>query len=623
MFRSKPLRIAVAAVLVAVVAVLDTGIATAGVIVPSPTPVPYPGGGGTGGGGSAGYRITCDRATGRGVQQVLINGRWTAQPGNVIVNHRWSGCINSQWTPDTANCPIGWEVWRFYGTLQDPTASESVSRAYMNSRTCQTGYAYLESPNLEDDPNTPQGGTTPMKPQIVWDDVNGFVGRSQPIPALGNAQAYMTLAPFRRIGSACTAFSTVGQPGTDFVQRMLNAGGDLYNVPGAYTLRSTFAAKYRAVRDLFGATSANALFNVSGGNPAAGTPVIGDSYRCGSPQDFAVVKTVSQLNATPNRNFADRRIMGSCWLPVTRMMHRYNWLGASVYDVYLRPYYGGADEAYAPSTPNPFEGGGNASLNSAGQNAFTAYRAAIADEIRTRVAGAAGTPGATPTLSPNAFGLPPSQRAWLAGYSAQCQASFGDVYPTPDAAPQPQIGTLPGDAVELIVNTPEVGQAGGSNRAPAEVTTRAGNVLCGTTPCTGAILPRIFSISPALSVVDPDVADARTASGGTYRPVTDCFTNPSRCGVGTWGLEFLKATPNRDEVTIAGAGSAVIYANVGGTSTYTVCFPGDYGVPCTSQTTSVSQLVSKTVPLVFRYQPDDSFPVVSATPTPLSDRNND
>jgi hypothetical protein len=200
--------------------------------------------------------------------------------------------------------------------------------------------------------------------------------------------------------------------------------------------------------------------------------------------------------------------------------------------------------------------------------------------------------------------------------TARCTAQYAGTW---SAAENITDGFVSADptGVQLTVTTPEIAQVGGKLRDAAKITTRAGNVLCGPVACPSTGPSAVTLVSVDTLTVTP------TAPAGTEMLIREPFRQTR--GAGSIGLDFFTATPAGSDVTVTASGMATVRYQRTGTG-MRICWPSRFVTVnlngCEEIAPDAGTTLTKQVPFVVTYTPDDRFPVIAATATPTERRGN-
>lgn len=603
--------------------------ADAGEIVPSPPPGANTGPGGGGGGGTP-AKIACAnnfayaRARGFTVEGLLDrNGDYKIdardEPLQVAFNI-YPGCYGYKWTGEYRNCPVAFEVFRFYGTKAKPVQAWTVSRINLPD-TCQQFNVFIQDRHPDDH------RSQVAAPGAAWRQSRTLTQSGRlpvDVSTVGGRTTYMPSPPFARSASNCNVVAGDNGAFREYFwvrDGGRNGPGTKYYNEGAANVRAYYRNQWQGARKAENAGIANLFYDVQA-TDSKGDPILKDQWHCGSDQDF----TVTYDPLTQNINtLGSRRVTGVCYVPVVRWKERYqfnagsstgpgNWYAgrkAGVYQGSRDTYWD-----YRYNGGNRYPQQGVTDLN----NIELQYRATIRSEVGGRRARGVATPSESGDHNPPS-GWGSSSSRDSAAYGSRCLVGLGA------AVGEPVGGSTtngyerfhPGDgAVELVVSTPEAGQVGGRNRQPANVTATAGRILCEGSPCAidSQNGPFVASIAPSLGLNAPpgfvEGKDWRTRNA--FRPPA------SPTGSGTWGLEFFTATPENLEYQVTGGGTADVYWYNTVGSTVIICGNAAQGGTCRNISTTTRTRYDATVALQPVFDPDDQFPVISSTSTPTADR---
>lgn len=363
-----------------------------------------------------------------------------------------------------ALCPIGWEVWRFYGTVSDPVKAWSVSRINF------ADWCEPNAPVLAIAPNPMDAGRSGFSP---WVSSQGTNRRGQKYYVA--AGRYTTVEPFRRSGDPVSLLSDQGMI-AEWVAQSEASQAELSNAA-------------RSLAAGYGWPLALQMTNLSSVSPFR----FGDGVALSSGVEFA--------GQDP------QVVYGVCMIPVERRAQRFensskSWweyptAGGARYDVDKFPYRYSSD-------PKPYH---------------AAWRNAIYDEVMSRpgtplydVPGAP-YPGNSPFFASRDPG-PRSQAAAAARDFSRCEdgVSFyldglnpppGDT-PTTDTPPpgtpgSPEAPLRPNAYVTVEVDSPDYFFTAGTS-ATQRVSAEVGEFVCRGCRVPGAPQPRITSLEYTLSV---------------------------------------------------------------------------------------------------------------------------
>jgi hypothetical protein len=558
----------------------------------------------------------------------------------------------------TMTCVHAFEVWRFTGTVANPTQVRTVSRINNLDPNCAQ---FASNPtihrnmvtewNPEDDIGFAYGVAVGLggifAPYRVARDTNlaytnmerSYTFLPAPGTFYGIAPVATTNYPFRRDGGDCSRFQT-----RDPDQRKYFEGGESYTPNTANSLTSETRRRYEQIRDNYGSSFAD-MWADSSGVDGNGVPRSGDNgIPCSGPFDFSVpINPAYENNMTRQ---PDVRVSGYCYTPLRarflQYRHRSAGLGmiVPVADGY-RPNFNqqswGVPEQYvAPAERN---GNTGAIINS--------YRASLRDEVLSRAPGTTPYPainGETPRSSSNEGG---ASAAWAASDNSNCAFAYGNRHTSGGSNSGRPVEELPGDAVRLEVHVPDAGQVGGKNRDAAQITTRLAQnpIRCGDTACsvsatngpwinwngsTAGGLPAPWAATELKGAVDarvaltppPGMTEGSVSGDWSTRQAYTPATRGTTAGQGTWGLEFFRATAAGEPYQVTGSGQATIWGWVGSESWTDLCRPAYLGGGCDRVTTTTRTRVDRQVPLEVVYPNGQTFPVVGPTATPTETRQN-
>lgn len=424
--------------------------------------------------------------------------------------------------------PTHIEVWRFYGTRENPVMFWSASRVNLSAWGSDNAPLVLFAPH----PNDAAGAQR-----------NGFVSPYQGLSATNSSNetvvytpstsevlgfAHTTLPPFRTSPGSC--------------QSLISSDNPYRSLPA--WAQERLAARYNEWAARFSPATGLALSNLRSMSPMQ----FDDSIPCGSGVEF------SRPDRVLEENPALQPVYGTCWIPVERRATTFtsgstgipvfNWRTSGGHRYDMTKY-----AMNSTTTVDPTTGGAPAY--------HAVWRAAIADEVRTRQApdltptngsGSGNfTPGdpynkAYPDLDYNAFRLTSNREraAWAAGLFAHCEDG-------PSLAEPPQMSDpiVAGDAtVTVTVNAQNVFMVTPvGNAAPQRVTARSHSFVCSGN-CQDPELP-----SPYVLEVNNQVKVAGTAG-------YDGFQITDRSSTGRYGstsyadLYFSKPTTPSQKVQV-------------------------------------------------------------------------
>ena len=188
-----------------------------------------------------------------------------------------------------ALCTVGWEVWRFYGSVGAPQGAMSVSRINHNQNSGSNGGCMDGAPVNVISPQ-PQDVQGVSAGPFAVGDTSDLWGREVRTVGMG----YTTATPFRHVGGSCAALQApVAQ-----IQKVIDEKREIFE-----QLQNRFEFGTESVAGV-GADAAAAMMN--GGIKAS------DGIDCNSGLDFV------------GFTGADRRIYGTCFIPIQRrLVHTY------------------------------------------------------------------------------------------------------------------------------------------------------------------------------------------------------------------------------------------------------------------------------------------------------------
>lgn len=570
----------------------------------------------------------------------------------VLVFEHYPGCARYRWTGDFAVCPAGFEVWRFYGTLAAPVQAFSVSQVFTASEFCQAGKAFVRAAHPDDDPAIYTNGIAGssqyksiFRPQATtaFNGIRYEYGRiNSALPYAGANRFFVPKTPLRVQGN-CRSFHN---PNTALATAY-NSGNVTAQTAVRKELSSQMAQFGRAIGQVNGDIRQNANTNVI---------VFDDNYDCAaSGRDFTYAYDSRKGQTSLS---SGRRVLGACYMPIIRYSERFSylpgWTQPGPYDPVGDMYspraanagiWNGSRDTYWDYSAPGHGGASNKAAHPSANGAFSHYRSLMFNEVHTRLA-VAGIK--TPAIASN--GAVPSP--FVAGKDvgatvrdgSNCFATLGDAYDVATACTSncnpPTTTTLPPASsgacvsgcqnitgVEITVNVPEAGAVGGKAQQPFAITTSNVRVMCGSSPCATTSLdgPWVLSAAPNIGLNAPKSSRTKEALDWDER---SAFSHNK--GAGTWNVDFFEPTEHGSEYTVNFSGTATVNGYTTSTQTSTTTKPDGITVcdqgKCTTigtsgtTTTTVRQPYEKTVPIVVRFNPDNSFPVVSATPTPVMDR---
>ncbi len=632
---SRPARITAALLAVVTVSSLLAAAPAAAVdVFPTPPGWHVGGGGPSSGGGGGQLDVRC------------VPGGGSAYYNNQLAYVAWPGCYQYSWNNRWVSyswaernwCAHTYEVWRFYGTVQNPTQVRTTQRIALDP--CQGTPALVNEEHPEDSARSPYIGTNapPYRYGRGGDD------RRWPtsVTALFSADrfrsfAYTTWPAFRRDGSCHTLMGR----DTEFSQYFYQ--GSKFD-PNGPTYLAVMDAWNRAY-STWGRAWADGMLEVTGWGPRGEMAVGNNNRDCSSPMDFAVQSAKDTSGRVlPAMQQSDLRLSGYCAVPVWREHRRFTSPAQDWFEPIMPGVVPGQGSrevyyTYFPQAPlNPvtlkFDPGSTSPRARAYPDVLNAMRWSVVDEVVSRRANWIVTPskdnnGAGSWLPPQ--GVPGNDEelwsAFTAAQYAHCDFSSGNRFSDPTDVPDTSTQTeLPGDAVRVVVDVPEAGQSGGANRPTTEVRTRlatgpgGATILCGaegtTTYCpTTADGPFLQDLQLSMVVTPP--------TDGEYEVRSDY--DPDNSGRGALGLEFYRPTTGDEAYQVSVSGTATVRGWVGSTSTRTICDPALVGGACREVGTNTRRLVERPVRVEVVYDrggltPADRFPVVGATATPIDGR---
>jgi len=497
--------------------------------------VPGTGGGSASQGSNPGGATPCVRLDGG-----LGYGRWVVD-GTIIYNAPYPPCNDDgsgPWLRSSSEGATyrhaGWEVWRFYGTFDNPAQAMTVSQVNLPAWGVSETVVPWAHRSKVFAPHPDDAGahshTSPWYHQSGQNPHGQVFSRAE--PNVGEDAFVTTRPPFRTSGS-CTDLQSRPNPLSRYFQQPLQ--------PEEQSIRDGVWSLFRHYQPQ-GENTALAVINATS---ATGPNNIGwdDGRDCSSGFDF--IRDVAD-------NPDDRVVFGVCYMPTQRTANIFRnpqgdaMLGfrARFGDRYVAP-----DGAAQPDLP--------ASIDSA-------WRNRLHNEISTRNTRPYRQPGDQPTpgapFNRLASGGYPQwqdpvyrrdQAANFARDNAICAFGVG----SSTSAQTTRTEGRDGDQVQITVTRPDVANVGGATQW-VTFEANASQLLCGNRPCGGEELdPQLVELDFDLRIEgDRDYVqcDSRDQAGCDYTIMVEERSN-RRPGVLQQHriiAEFYRATMPDESLTL-------------------------------------------------------------------------
>lgn len=429
-----------------------------------------PGGAGNGGanGGYGGGDPNCTRPA--------MTGSWGGHKDHYLAP--FPGCYGQSFQTVIKDCPVGFDVWRFYGTESNPSMYTTVSKVNLPN-WCQENRTYRYFlPNPQDSNASPAGpwsSTTFTNP--YGETVNMAYSSGDCGDPRNSTTCYATTnRPWRfMINGSDNASQTCANLQTDQSTLGKYFSGPYMDPTAAEyasgkTVRTGMLSLFRRWAVSFG--SPIALTAINAANPAPTTPDninFNDNVNCSSALDF-----VTTSNA-PNKV-----IMGSCVIPINRPARAYTGGTYAFYNYAYNNKLG--------STHYTAEYAAKAASQKGG--VYDSWRAMIQHEVATR-GGTVGVdyPGQIYSFSGTVQlkDIPTFNQAQAAADAANNAYCVKGESSTISSAVSTEAGIV-ADSVVIKVTAPDVFQVGGALK-PGSVTTDKAVLMCGNRACNHAINP--------------------------------------------------------------------------------------------------------------------------------------
>lgn len=518
-------------------------------------------GGGTGGSGGTGGPNGSDWCGPGGT------GGWGGHSDHYLAP--FPGCYGFRFVSAIATCPVGFDVWRFYGTNSNPTAYTTVSRVNIPN-WCQTNRVYRYFlPNPQD--STSQAGGP-------WRS-NAFVNPYGEVSAIADSNGYCGDPRY-----SLTCFATSDYPTRYLVNGADSLGGTCANLQTNSDMLSKYftgaymdpnAGEYQAgttVRQsflrLFASWSAQvgpgiALTAINSGNPAPNGAGNGDDIRFNDG-----IPCSSALDFVTDAGNPDPVLMGECVMPINRLARVYTGGTYAFYNIAYNSRLGASryTTEYA------------ASAAAQRGHGYDSWRAMIRHEVLTR----GGTVGVQVPAQPFAFGggivthagIPASDRNVAAEAAAQNAFCFRGAASTYSSQTSSSAGIV-ADSVRIKVNAPDVFQVGGS-LTPGSVTTDAAQLMCSGRVCNhnlNPLDPTLASLTYTLDLNGVDFKECSTKRSSDCQYYVEVPAKANANGQKVTGWFYSATNPNQKvEVTLNNV-SATQQVYKQETSELTTCLP--------------------------------------------------
>jgi hypothetical protein len=553
---------------------------------------------------------------------------------DIVVYPVYPACRQYQgwnWIYAGLDCTIGYDVWRFYGTVERPVEAWTVSRLDQYDACADPATNVMVNIPHADDAmvsGAPPSGM-PFRYDPEGDGVTGISRNSaRPVSLTTDTRQYLSSpnTPFSAGGTSCAALSTPESTIGRFFMNLYGQKGAEYDTPMGQAVRREFKQTWMRVAEKWGPTWASTMINaftVSARNPWNSDPnnldwvpagawgwansdpngdfiVYGDGKPCSSDLDF-----VTEVPPGQQATASQQKVMGACWLPIRRSEQAFQNrnTGEMWYTDNFKYPMVYAGESIPPRRSNDLE------------------------RVYAFVAGLEAN-GRNPDVNPD--NAPPGGRrlptpvnpftgGWddIGGYVARhasCGTVYGALWKASDE--QPPTEAFP-DSVEAQVTVP-IGQVGGLLR-PSRVEVRL------TAPTDGSTVQSVnFSGSvnaPAGFPASEWTQTPWSGSGMGSRSKTLQFfrtTNPGApFNVTVGGTVTLRKVVTVSTTIMRSCG--IIDGNLSGFSTG---FGSSMGAQCSLGTSDRQVVTTKTVPIVPKYvvgtkaAPNGNFPVIGASEVP-------
>jgi hypothetical protein len=513
--------------------------------------------------------------------------------GTVTFGYRFPGCYGyTDWTPELKECLVRYEVWRFYGTTEQPVIGTTVSKVHFEDPCANraagntVGIASRIYYPLTSDWQT-SAAVQPYFQRFTRKNVlNQTVAASNNCTvwhSIGGEARYWdgsrwrdrpvckptTLPPFKRSGANCSAMHPNGAYS---VQRALND-------TDANVREATQLALYRIYVDALQKTRDYEYAALWAGLPVGARPTRASDITsvdvdwCASAVSFMGV--YPQVQGDPNNPTPPPdRVVGACVAAVSRPARIYNPGGSRTLP--QRPAFfnpavldDSYDDRYSsrltPTALSIMESPNEQVMSDPDPYKYNSqYRAAVYNEVRYRTSDRPGGDYWPDSFSSywkwygkgnlSATDAASSARRMVRCFSQTIPAVLPKVIPenceltnTCDVRVVEEPG--PEGVLHVALQTPQAMRVGGTLR-PSTISVRSAALYCGAAPCAGELAPRLTSASLAFEF---------TSNSGRYRACTaltarNCEYYIERAGSGTdRSLQvFLFSPTNRGESLTVG-----------------------------------------------------------------------
>lgn len=350
----------------------------------------------------------------------------------------WNGTTNVQ------QCLVGFTVWRFYGTLSNPTQAWTASQINL-PKWCQNQPPYaFYAPN-------PMDAHLGLSVGSPWAQASWQSPYHQTVVA-AERNLLTTAPPFAYGGASCQALETNPNPLATFF-----GSGAQANTPAGAAIQDGLYNIYQAWLG-FGPNTALSVINANAPTPSSPSTI---NYGVATPCVSGL-----QYSMSPTNPFT----FGTCYIPNVRIarqdvnpnnpaQHGYGFFPQGN----LGPRFSSAYSQQPYVNPT-----------------IAAWRATINASVHATPGIYPGSPN--PYIASNLWQQPNSNNnyaAYAASQESQCVAGAGATNTSQTVTPNQPHPT----GINITVHVPAIGQVGGVLH-PATITATAdGGLLCGATVC--------------------------------------------------------------------------------------------------------------------------------------------